>query len=227
MCNLIENYTPNELELVLFDLKGNELNEYMNLEHTIFHTRKVKDTIEYFDQLAKELEQRYERLGNFRDIKAYNKANPDNLMKYQFIVIEECFSLLQYKKHYEKLGEIMSKARACGMHFMLTTQRPNGDIIPKVAYTHVGIKVGLRTSSAQESINAIEVPGLEKISDRGAGIINLNGRYIFFKGSYISDEQITNIARKYTRKSEKQFLKETAARENKEIGLSDSMMFKF
>ena len=178
-------------------------------------------------QLAKELEQRYERLGNFRDIKAYNKANPDNLMKYQFVVIEECFSLLQYKKHYEKLGEIMSKARACGMHFMLTTQRPNGDIIPKVAYTHVGVKVGLRTSSAQESINAIEAPGLEKISDRGAGIINLNGRYIFFKGSYISDEQITNIARKYTRKSEKQFLKETAVRENKEIGISDSMMFKF
>ena len=45
--------------------------------------------------------------------------------------------------------------------------------------------------------------------------------------SYISDEQITNIARKYTRKSEKQFLKETAVRENKEIGISDSMMFKF
>lgn len=227
LCNLIENYTPNELELVLFDLKGNELNEYMNLEHTIFHTRKVKDAIEYFDQLAKELEYRYERLGNFRDIKAYNKANPNNLMKYQFIVIEECFSLLQYKKHYDKLGEIMSKARACGMHFMLTTQRPNGDIIPKVAYTHVGIKVGLRTSSSQESINAIEVPGLEKISDRGAGIINLNGRYIFFKGSYISDEQIAVITKKYAKKGGKQLLKDVPVNNSKESYLSNSKMYKF
>ena len=134
---------------------------------------------------------------------------------------------MQYKKHYDKLGEIMSKARACGMHFMLTTQRPNGDIIPKVAYTHVGIKVGLRTSSSQESINAIEVPGLEKISDRGAGIINLNGRYIFFKGSYISDEQIAAITKKYAKKGRKQLLKDVPVNNDKESYLSNSKMYKF
>lgn len=229
LCNLIENYTEDELELVLFDLKGNELNEYASLKHTVYHTRRVEEAIEYFDVLADELEARYELLGNYRDIKAYNKANPNNRMKYQFIVIEECFSLLQYKKHYDKLGEVMSKARACGMHFMLTTQRPNGDIIPKVAYTHVGIKVGLRTSSAQESINAIEVPGLEKINDLGAGIINLNGHYVFFKGSYISDEQIIAITKKHASKgAERHAVEKKLPLDNKDAVKSiNNKMFKF
>lgn len=200
LCNLIENYTSEELELVLFDLKGNELNEYNDLEHTIFHSTDVDKVIEYFDVLEKELKKRYETLGNYRDIKAYNKANPYNKMKYQFIVIEECFSLLEHKKSYDKLGVVMSKARACGMHFMLTTQRPSGDIIPKSAYTHVGIKVGLKTSSAQESINAIECPGLEKLGGRGSGIIKLNSKYTYFKGSNITDEQIVNITKKHKRR---------------------------
>lgn len=229
LCNLIENYTEEELELVLFDLKGNELNEYENLKHTVYHTRDVEEAIEYFDDLADELKARYQKLGNYRDIKAYNKANPNDRMKYQFIVIEECFSLLQYKKHYNKLGEVMSKARACGMHFMLTTQRPNGDIIPKVAYTHVGIKVGLRTSSAQESVNAIEMAGLEKINNVGAGIINLNGNYKYFQGSYLDDDKILEITKKHARTDkEGQINTSGAKKEKKEVAKTvNKKLFKF
>ena len=165
LCNLIENYTSDELELILFDLKGNELNEYADLKHTAYHTRKVTDTVNYFSNLKEEMERRYDLLGNHRDIKSYNKSHPDKLMKYQFIVIEECISLLSHKKAYDLLGEIMSKGRACGMHFLLTTQRPAADIIPKLAYTHVTTRVGLRTSSSQESRNAIEIQGLEEQID--------------------------------------------------------------
>lgn len=207
LCNLIENYTEKELELVLFDLKGNELNEYKNLKHTVYHTVDTEETIEYFEVLENEMKARYQKLGNYRDIKSYNNAHPNDPMKYQFIVIEECISLVQYKKHYNQLGVIMSKARACGMHFMLTTQRPSADIIPKIAYTHVGIKVGLKTSSAQESLNAIEMPGLEKINNPGAGIINLNGHYMYFQGSFIDDDKILEITKKHVRTDKKEQVK--------------------
>lgn len=199
LCNLIENYTSEELELILFDLKGNELNEYKDLKHTVFHTRQVTETVSYFANLKQEMERRYEVLGNYRDIKSYNKNHPDDLMKYQFIVIEECFSLISHKKAYDLLGEIMSKGRACGMHFLLTTQRPAADIIPKLAYTHVTTRVGLRTSSSQESRNAIEIPGLERLSDPGTGIMSLNGNYVYFKSSYISEAMINKITRKHRR----------------------------
>ena len=232
LCNLIENYTENELELVLFDLKGNELNEYKNLKHTVYHTTDVEETIEYFDVLDYEMKDRYRKLGNHRDIKSYNKANPHDPMKYQFIVLEECVSLVKYQKHYNKLGELMSKGRACGMHFMLTTQRPSGDIIPKIAYTHVRIRVGLSTSSAQESINAIEMGGLEKINTVGRGIIKINGHFVGFQGSYISNDKILEITKKHAKTLEKEPIRTDESRSTKEpkketVKTVNKKMFKF
>lgn len=45
LCQLIENYSADELELVLLDLKGNELNEYKGLYHTKYHTNDINEAI--------------------------------------------------------------------------------------------------------------------------------------------------------------------------------------
>lgn len=202
LCNLIENYSYQELELILFDLKGNELNEYKNLRHTVFHTTDPDEVISYFDVLDLEMKERYKKLNTHRDIISYNRSNPYDPMKYQFIVIEECVSLVGFKKYGEKLGLLMSKGRACGMHFLLTTQRPSTDIIPKIAYTHVKIRVGLSTTSGQESINAIEKTGLELIDTVGRGMVKTGNKYISFQGAYISNDQILEITKKHNRDPE-------------------------
>lgn len=199
LCQLIENYSADELELVLLDLKGNELNEYKDLYHTKYHTNDINEAINYFTIMRYEMIERYHQLGNYRSIQSYNKANPNNKMKYQFIVVEECFSLIGNKEAWHLLGDILSKARACGMHILLTTQRPTSDVIPALVTTHLGIRVGLKTNKAQESKNAIEITGLEKITTPGSGIINFSGKYEYFQGFYISDEKIEQITAKYRR----------------------------
>lgn len=199
LCQLIENYSADELELVLLDLKGNELNEYKGLYHTKYHTNDINEAINYFAIMRYEMIERYHQLGNHRSIQSYNKANPHNKMKYQFIVVEECFSLIGNKEAWHLLGEILSKARACGMHILLTTQRPTSDVIPALVTTHLGIRVGLKTNKAQESKNAIEITGLEKLTTPGSGIINFSGKYEYFQGFYISDEKIEQITAKYRR----------------------------
>ena len=200
LCQLIENYSADELELVLLDLKGNELNEYKDLYHTKYHTSNVNEAINYIRVLREEMVERYERLGNHRTIQSYNKANSNNKMKYQFVVVEECFSLIGNKETWHILGDILSKARACGMHLLLTTQRPTSDVIPAFVTTHLGIRVGLKTNKAQESKNAIEITGLEKLINPGSGIINFSGKYEYFQGFFISDKQIEKITAKYRRK---------------------------
>lgn len=202
LCQLIENYSSDELELILLDLKGNELNEYKDLYHTRYHTNSVEAAIEFFPVLREEMISRYQQLGNHRTIQSYNKANPNNRMKYQFIVVEECYSLIGNKEAWHVLGDILSKARACGMHLLLTTQRPTSDVIPGFVTTHLGIRVGLKTNKAQESKNAIELTGLEKLTTPGSGIINFSGKYEYFQGFYISDEKIEQITAKYRRKVE-------------------------
>lgn len=202
LCQLIENYTSDELELVLLDLKGNELNEYRDLEHTKFHTTEVDTAIGYFAMLRSEMNERYRKLGNHRNIQSYNKSNPHQQMKYMFVVVEECYSLINKQGAWDVLGYILSKARACGIHILLTTQRPTTDVIPARVTTHLGIRVGLKTNKAQESKNAIETVGLEKLTVTGSGIINFSGKYEYFQGFYISDEQIEKITGKYRKKVE-------------------------
>ena len=202
LCQLIENYAADELELVLLDLKGNELNEYRDLEHTKFHTIEVDTAIGYFHTLRAEMHQRYQKLGNHRNIQSYNKSNPHQQMKYMFVVVEECYSLINKQGAWDVLGDILSKARACGIHILLTTQRPTTDVIPARVTTHLGIRVGLKTNKAQESKNAIETVGLEKLTVPGSGIINFSGKYEYFQGFYISDEQIEKITAKYRKKVE-------------------------
>ena len=180
-------------------MKGNELNEYKDLYHTRYHTNSVEAAIEFFPVLREEMISRYQKLGNHRTIQSYNKANPNNRMKYQFIVVEECYSLIGNKEAWRVLGDILSKARACGMHLLLTTQRPTSDVIPGFVTTHLGIRVGLKTNKAQESKNAIEITGLEKLTNPGSGIINFSGKYEYFQGFYISDEKIEQITAKYRR----------------------------
>ncbi|CUN35002.1 Septum-associated FtsK-like translocase of DNA [Turicibacter sanguinis] len=199
LCQLIENYSADELELILLDLKGNELNEYKDLYHTKYHTNDINEAINYFTIMRYEMIERYHQLGNHRSIQSYNKANPNDKMKYQFIVVEECFSLIGNKEAWHLLGDILSKARACGMHILLTTQRPTSDVIPALVTTHLGIRVGLKTNKAQESKNAIEITGLEKLTTPGSGIINFSGKYEYFQGFYISDEKIEQITAKYRR----------------------------
>ena len=143
--------------------------------------------------------ERYRRLGNHRTIHSYNEGNPNSRMQYQFIVVEECFSLIGNKETWHLLGDILSKARACGMHILLTTQRPTSDVIPAAVTTHLGIRVRLKTNKAQESKNAIEITGLEKLTTPGSGIINFSGKYECFQGFYISDKQIEQITAKYRR----------------------------
>ena len=202
LCQLVENYTADELELVLLDLKGNELNEYRDLEHTKFHTTEVDTAIGYFAMLRSEMNERYRKLGNHRNIQSYNKSNPHQQMKYMFVVVEECYSLINKQGAWDVLGYILSKARACGIHILLTTQRPTTDVIPARVTTHLGIRVGLKTNKAQESKNAIETVGLEKLTVPGSGIINFSGKYEYFQGFYISDEQIEKITGKYRKKVE-------------------------
>ena len=73
------------------------------------------------------------------------------------------------------------------------------DVIPALVTTHLGIRVGLKTNKAQESKNAIEITGLEKLTTPGSGIINFSGKYEYFQGFYISDEKIEQITAKYRR----------------------------
>lgn len=201
LCMTLENMSADELSIVILDLKGNEFYEYRNVDHVIYHCMNVKDALEYFKVIEHEVNMRYQRMIGYRSLNEYNLAHADKKMKRQFIIVEEVFNLIDADKEcVNRIAIILSKARACGVHFLFTTQRATNSVLPNEISTHLGLRIGLRCTKAQESINLIGENILASIRVKGRGYHNANGEYQEFQPFHITTEQIKEITAKYDKK---------------------------
>ena len=215
LCQLLENYTHKELNLIYMDNKGGlESNFFKNVDHLTYRTKNPHQTIDTLLSLKTEMFRRMELLENHgvSNIVNYNKKVTEN-EKLPFIlaVIDELFSFMTLPKSsrnedeiytqsiaYSTMGEIASMCRAVGIHLMFCTQRPTNDVIPTFITCNCGLRIGLKTSTEQESRNIIEQNGLELIeSDSiGSGIIK-TGETTKFQSFYLTDDMVLDICKKH------------------------------
>ena len=220
ICQLLENYTPTELNLIYMDNKGGvESNLFKNVEHLIGRTKNPRQTIDALINLKKEMFRRMELLEqqNATNIIDYNESvESDKKLPFVLAVVDELFSfatlptsssnpdeVYTQKVAYRVMGEIASMCRAVGIHLMFCTQRPTNDIIPTYISCNCGIRIGLRTSNEQESRNIIEENGLELIDKEcfGAGIIK-TGDLTKIQGFWLTDKRVKEICKKHRREPE-------------------------
>ena len=215
ICQLLENYTPTELNLIYMDNKGGvESNLFKNVEHLIGRTKNPRQTIDALINLKKEMFRRMELLEqqNATNIIDYNESvESDKKLPFVLAVVDELFSfatlptsssnpdeVYTQKVAYRVMGEIASMCRAVGIHLMFCTQRPTNDIIPTYISCNCGIRIGLRTSNEQESRNIIEENGLELIDNEciGAGVIKA-GDLTRIQGFFLDDKKVKEICDKH------------------------------
>ena len=215
LCQLLENYTSKELNLIYMDNKGGlESNFFKNVEHLTYRTKNPHQTIDTLLNLKTEMFRRMELLENqgVSNIVNYNKKVKENKkLPFVLAVIDELFSFMTLPKSsrnedeiytqsvaYSTMGEIASMCRAVGIHLMFCTQKPTSDVIPTFITCNCGIRIGLKTSTEQESRNIIEQNGLELIeSDSiGSGIIKA-GEITKFQSFYLTDDMVLDVCKKH------------------------------
>jgi S-DNA-T family DNA segregation ATPase FtsK/SpoIIIE len=184
-----------DVKLHLVDLKmGAEFNVFANSSKVINFGRTIKEADSILNELCIEVDRRYNLFfqKDVKDIKEYNKKFPRKKMDYQMLIIDE-FADLQGRGNsillIENLGR---KARACGIHMILATQRPDHKVLTGSIKVNVGTVLGLKTLNSTNSSIIIDDTGLEKLRGKGHGLFK-RGNVTEIQSPLISTDEVKEL----------------------------------
>jgi S-DNA-T family DNA segregation ATPase FtsK/SpoIIIE len=202
LMSLLFQYSPEELRLMLIDPKMVELASYNDLPHLLTPViTDAKIATAGLKWAVEEMERRFLLFANerVRDIKSYNKKmQQDNqeIMPYVVIIVDELADLMMVSSSSveEAIMRLTQKARACGMHLIIATQRPSTDVVKGTIKSNIPTRIAFSVSSYIDSMTIIDSAGAEKLLGRGDMLFSEAGQpQIRVQGAYISDEEIQHV----------------------------------
>jgi S-DNA-T family DNA segregation ATPase FtsK/SpoIIIE len=191
--------------LLLIDPKMVELAPFNHIPHLVSPViTDVKAATAALKWAVEEMERRYELFAHsgVRDISRFNelaelhKQYSDKL-PYIVIVIDELADLMMMSPAdvEESIIRIAQKARACGIHLIIATQRPSVDVITGLIKANIPTRIAFSVSSQIDSRTIIDISGAEKLLGRGDMLFLENGssKPVRIQGTFVSDEEIDGV----------------------------------
>jgi S-DNA-T family DNA segregation ATPase FtsK/SpoIIIE len=178
--SLLYKYGPEELRFILVDPKQVEFISYDKLPHLMINEiiYDVDKAIKALNWAIKEMERRYTL---FKEMTEHGKATK-NLDEYNshleegdeklpkiVIILDEFGDLMMAaKKDIEgRIIKLVQKARACGIHLILATQRPSVDCITGLIKSNLPTRIGFKVNSIDDARTIFDFGGAEKLLGKG------------------------------------------------------------
>ncbi|AXO95310.1 cell division protein FtsK [Bacillus anthracis] len=202
LTSILYKAKPHEVKLMLIDPKMVELAPYNSVPHLVAPViTDVKAATAALKWAVEEMERRYELFAHAgaRDLTRYNtivsgREIPGETLPYIVIVIDELADLMMVAPGdvEEAICRIAQKARACGIHLLVATQRPSVDVITGLIKSNIPTRVAFTVSSQVDSRTIIDIGGAEKLLGRGDMLFLGNGtsKPVRVQGVYVSDDEI-------------------------------------
>ena len=190
---------PEEVKLILVDPKVVELTNYNGIPHLLVPVvTDAKKAASALHWAVGEMERRYKSFADtrVRDIKAYN-AQAEEKMPYIVIVIDEMSDLMMVAKAdvEDAILRLAQKARACGIHMVLATQRPSVDVITGIVKANIPSRIAFAVSSLTDSRTILDMGGAEKLLGKGDMLYYPIGtnKPSRVQGAFVSDEELNRV----------------------------------
>jgi len=206
------------VKLLLIDPKMVELAPYNQIPHLVSPViTDVKAATAALKWAVEEMERRYELFAHagVRDITRFNEIAEEEQnyavkLPYIVIIIDELADLMMMSPAdvEEAICRIAQKARACGIHLIIATQRPSVDVITGLIKANVPTRIAFSVSSQIDSRTIIDISGAERLLGRGDMLFLENGssKPVRLQGTYVSDAEIDSIVAHVRREQKPQYL---------------------
>jgi len=205
LVSLLYKADPHELKLMLIDPKMVELAPFNRIPHLVSPViTDVKAATAALKWAVDEMERRYQLFmhAGVRDITRFNQqaekaGQHAQKMPYILIVIDELADLMMMSPAdvEEAICRIAQKARACGIHLIVATQRPSVDVITGLIKSNIPTRIAFAVSSAVDSRTILDMHGAERLLGRGDMLYLGNGMPapIRLQGTFVTDDEIEEI----------------------------------
>jgi DNA segregation ATPase FtsK/SpoIIIE-like protein len=209
--SLLCNATPDDVRMILVDLKRVELAGYNGLPHlmvpVIIEPERAKAALKW---AVAEMESRYRRFAGAtaRNIAGFNetRADPADKMPYLVIIVDELADLMmrEGRNVEDPVVRLAQKARATGIHLVLATQRPSVNVVTGLIKANFPSRIAFAMASQIDSRTILDMPGAEDLIGRGDMLFQPADlpRPIRLQGVFVSDKEIGNITEHWRTEAE-------------------------
>ena len=202
LASLLIKNSPENLKIILVDPKMVEFTFYQDIPHlaapVITDPQIAGEVLKW---ACEEMDRRYMDLAKYRvrNIEGFNekrKTDP-SMPKMPFILIvldEFCDLAMQCGQELsDNIVRLTQKARACGIHVLLATQRPTTNIVNGTIKANIPCRIAFRVASATDSVTILDEGGAEELLGYGDMLIKTTGAPLRAQGAYLSDDELESL----------------------------------
>ncbi len=233
--SLLYRNGPDDLKFIMIDPKRVELTLYKNIPHLLTPViTEAKKTILALKWAAKEMDRRYDILEaeSVRDIESYHdnvfgknpkktKTNSEGVetevdadrMPYIVIVIDELADIMSsYPRELEAaIVRLAQMSRAVGIHLILSTQRPEVNVITGLIKANVPARIALKVSSQIDSRTILDAGGAEKLLGAGDMLYSSGeAQPERLQSAFISESEVKKVVKYLTEAYKDEIMEEIA-----------------
>lgn len=203
--SLLLKASPQDVKLMLIDPKMVELAVYEDIPHLVSPViTDVKAATAALSWAVEEMERRYELFHEHRvrHISRYNEMMEHKRafaqkMPYIVIVIDELADLMMQAPQdvEDAICRLTQKARACGIHLVVATQRPSVDVITGLIKSNIPTRIAFAVASNIDSRTILDSQGAERLLGRGDMLYLASGTNnpTRLQGTFVTDEEIEDV----------------------------------
>lgn len=175
ICSILATRTPQQVKLLMIDPKQVEFMPYHNVPHLMEPVaHDAADAIELLDKVVDMMDNRFELLSRHRARKLSElREKGGGELPYIVFVVDEYADLMlmggpkQKREVEQKLSRIAQKARAVGIHLVLTTQKPLATVVTSALKANLGSRIAFTVAAATDSKVILDQKGAEQLTGRG------------------------------------------------------------